>query len=198
MASSLVWARAADLLGLPRAPGWPAMLEPMQCAALQAGLATAAELREARLIDATLSDTCRAGKITCEAAQRLAQVTGRHVVGALGPGFVRQPRPVHTVQTYRIAAPAFVAWLRTQGETPSEHITAWVEATAPEPAPGVVPGTPKTWTPERLGELRAYRAAHGTKQAAARFGVSEARVRVLLPSDKPQPKGYSAFNSDLK
>jgi hypothetical protein len=52
----------------------------------------------------------------------------------------------------------------------------------------------KPWTPERLKELRDYRAKHGTKKAAAWARVSEARVRELLPGDKPKPKGYSAFN----
>lgn len=54
------------------------------------------------------------------------------------------------------------------------------------------------WTPDRLQELRAYRAAHGTKKAAEHFGISQSRVRALLPGDKPQPKGYSAFNPRAK
>lgn len=66
------------------------------------------------------------------------------------------------------------------------------------PPPDVVAGTPKTWTPERLEELSAYRKTHGTKKAAAFFRVSESRVRALLPSEKPQLKGYNAFNPNLK
>lgn len=56
----------------------------------------------------------------------------------------------------------------------------------------------KKWTPERLEELRAYREAHGTKKAAEWAKVSGARVRELLPSDKPAKKGYSAFTHRSK
>lgn len=68
------------------------------------------------------------------------------------------------------------------------------------PAPAIVarPAGAKRWTPERLEELHAYRAAHGTKKAAEWAGVSTSRVRALLPGDKPQPRGYSAFNLRVK
>ena len=42
--------------------------------------------------------------------------------------------------------------------------------------------------------MSAYRAEHGTKAAAEHYGISEARIRQLLPREKPQPKGYSAFS----
>jgi hypothetical protein len=54
-----------------------------------------------------------------------------------------------------------------------------------------VPG--KVWTPEKLAEMKAYREKHGTKKAAVHYQVSESRIRKLLPSDKPKPKGYSVF-----
>lgn len=63
-----------------------------------------------------------------------------------------------------------------------------------EPVPAApANGALKTWTGERLDELRAYRRAHGTQRAAEHFGVSASRVRQLLPSGKPATKGYSAF-----
>lgn len=52
----------------------------------------------------------------------------------------------------------------------------------------------KRWTDAALAELREYREKHGTKEAAKRFNVSEARVRRLLPTDKPKAKGFSAFS----
>lgn len=83
-------------------------------------------------------------------------------------------------------------WMRGQ-------FTAIDDAAAAEPLPTAIEaGTPKIWTPERLDELRAYRDKHGTKKAAAWAGVSESRVRILLPGDKPQGKGYSAFNPRTK
>ena len=51
----------------------------------------------------------------------------------------------------------------------------------------------KRWTPEKLAELKSYREKHGTKKAAKFFCISEQLVRQKLPSEKPQPKGYSAF-----
>ena len=55
------------------------------------------------------------------------------------------------------------------------------------------PGNGKVWTPEKLAEAGAYRKKHGTKKTAAHYQVSEARIRQLLPGDKPKQKGYSAF-----
>ena len=59
-----------------------------------------------------------------------------------------------------------------------------------------VPG--KVRTPEKLAEMKAYREKHGTKKAAAHYQVSEARIRKLLPGDKPKSKGYSAFTHHTK
>jgi hypothetical protein len=53
----------------------------------------------------------------------------------------------------------------------------------------------KKWNAERLLELSNYRRAHGTKRAAEKFAISESRVRQLLPSEDPQPTGYSVFNT---
>ena len=80
------------------------------------------------------------------------------------------------------------------------------EATQAEPqaAPVVAdsasnaPGNGKVWTPEKLAEAGAYRKKHGTKKTAAHYQVSEARIRQLLPGDKPTPKGYSAFTHRMK
>lgn len=58
---------------------------------------------------------------------------------------------------------------------------------------GVEPVTVKRWTLENLAELKSYREKHGTKKAAEFFRVSEQLIRQKLPSEKPQPKGYSAF-----
>lgn len=63
---------------------------------------------------------------------------------------------------------------------------------------GEVPSNGKKWTPERLAELKAYRDKHGTSDAAKQYGISPARIRVLLPGDKPRPEGYSAFTHHSK
>ena len=77
-------------------------------------------------------------------------------------------------------------------------------AAEPQAAPVVAdsasnaPGNGKVWTPEKLAEAGAYRKKHGTKKTAAHYQVSEARIRQLLPGDKPTPKGYSAFTHRMK
>ncbi len=93
-------------------------------------------------------------------------------------------------------AALFAAWLAANGEQPSPLVVAWFEAMgqghALPPATRHRPG--ERWTPEQLAELRAYRTEHGTAKAAEAFDITAARVRTLLPSEKPPPKGYSAFN----
>jgi hypothetical protein len=78
----------------------------------------------------------------------------------------------------KITAYAFQRWLETQGDSPSLLIRGWFALHARErKAPGG-----RKWTPKKLAELRDKR---GTKAAARQFGISEARVRQLLPTEKP-------------
>lgn len=53
-------------------------------------------------------------------------------------------------------------------------------------------GTPKAWDAAKLEELKQHRAAHGTKASAKHFGISEARVRQLLPGRTQKPSTASA------
>lgn len=46
---------------------------------------------------------------------------------------------------------------------------------------------------EELAEMKEYRARYGTKKTAAHYGISEARIRQLLPSELPNKSGYSVF-----
>lgn len=67
-------------------------------------------------------------------------------------------------------------------------------ATSVRPVNATPMAAGKRWTVQELESLRLYRAEHGTKAAAARFGISEQRVRELLPGEKQARKGFSAFN----
>jgi hypothetical protein len=58
---------------------------------------------------------------------------------------------------------------------------------------GSHPEEQKKWTPEKLAELRAFRDEHGTKAAAKKFGISEARIRQLLPTETPPRKSHLAL-----
>jgi len=64
--------------------------------------------------------------------------------------------------------------------------------------PAPAEGTSKKWTPEKLAELKAYRAANTMEATAAKFGISQQRIRELLPSGKPQKKPYSVFTHRIK
>ena len=63
------------------------------------------------------------------------------------------------------------------------------------PAP-VVAG--KKWTPEKLAELKAYREAHTMPETADKFGISEQRIRELLPSQKPKAKPFAGLIHRMK
>ena len=53
--------------------------------------------------------------------------------------------------------------------------------------------TPKRWTPEMLEKLKACREKQGTKAAAKQFGISDTRVRQLLPGKEAKPTGFGGF-----
>lgn len=51
-------------------------------------------------------------------------------------------------------------------------------------------GTQKRWTPELLAELKTYKDANGAKSAAAKYKVSESRIRHLLSKEKPKHRSH--------
>ena len=69
---------------------------------------------------------------------------------------------------------------------------------SPRFAPSVEAAHGKRWTPELIAELKAFRAARGTAEAAQKYGVSTARIRTLDPSENPKPRGVSAFSQRVK
>ncbi len=84
-----------------------------------------------------------------------------------------------------------------EGFDPSVTTTIAVSGTTPTAGQRPISAARKQgepWTPEALAELKAYRDVHGTKQAASHFHISESRVRVLLPGEKPKFKGYSVYH----
>jgi hypothetical protein len=81
----------------------------------------------------------------------------------------------------KITATEFKRWLDVQGDSPSTLIQSWFAQHSREPKS---PGR-KKWTPEKLAELRDYRDKHSTNAAAKKFGISDGRVRQLLPTEKP-------------
>lgn len=139
--SRLTWARARALLdehsagdvlrpaggvvlpwmGAPVCADWPARLIADHLARLQGGPAWRA-YRDA--VSAAIADGALPA-LRCETivAMTLQAPTGRLI-----------ERGTSAYIGMAADAPDFAAWLRAQRETPSEHIAAWVEATAPAPA----------------------------------------------------------------
>lgn len=70
-----------------------------------------------------------------------------------------------------------------------------VETTEPQTLPvphvGALGGV--KWTPEKLAELSAYRDGHTMPETALKFGISEQRIRQLLPSDKPKATPFAGL-----
>lgn len=86
---------------------------------------------------------------------------------------------------------------RLPAELPQNSKTLTLPGTeskqTPVPPAGTSGGTEKKWTPEKLAELRAYRDKHTMPQTSKKFGISGARVRQLLPTEKPKAKPFASL-----
>jgi len=114
-------------------------------------------------------------------------------------------RGVDWVQAQEKQEEAHEAWLRAMVSEllrPAAHQAPQQDARvcnrqAPTPfsAVGASSSTSsvKFWTPEKLTEAKDRREKYGTKETAKYYGVTVQRIRRLLPSDKANSTGYSAF-----
>lgn len=99
----------------------------------------------------------------------------------------------------KIELSAFREWVQTEKNWELHKGFPGAPASTATPSPAPVPtqsasnASGRVWTPEKLAEVKAYREKYGTQKAAEYFKVSTSLIRQKLPSDKPQPKGYSAF-----
>jgi len=116
------------------------------------------------------------------------------------------------LQGARLKPTDVLEWTRRTGAAPvplglDKLLGSQVIASSPEQAPSneSLPasepdhdsqgaGTIKRWTPERLEELRLYRAQYGTQAASEKFEVSAQRIRDLLPGKPKPPKRAGAFD----
>lgn len=98
------------------------------------------------------------------------------------------PYSSHQLARAKITYDAFSRYVESiQGTVVEEN-----QASTPPTVAG------KKWTPEKLAELRAFRETHTMPQTAAEFGITEQRIRQLLPSEDVVKKGYSAFTHRIK
>jgi hypothetical protein len=75
--------------------------------------------------------------------------------------------------------------------TPEQMAQVATAQEAATPAPEAANG--KKWTPEMLAELKAYRDAHTMQETAAAFGISEQRIRQLLPIKKAKAQPFAGL-----
>jgi hypothetical protein len=54
-------------------------------------------------------------------------------------------------------------------------------------------GSTKKWTDDKLVELRIWRDSHTMRETAARFGLSEQRIRQLLPRKNSAKKPFAGL-----
>lgn len=199
--SRLTWAKAKPLLSglFAEWPDqWPQRLAPVHLARLQAP-PNGKDWSLTRAFDEAITGACTAGELAHEMAAFVFPpvVFGCDLEDTPAQRKAKWLAQRTTRQLPAVTAADFVAWLGRQGETPSAHIAAWRDAMG-ETTTLETQSSAKRWTPERLADLRKHRDDHGTKKAAEWAGVSEARVRALLPGDKPTKKGYSAFTQGSK
>lgn len=88
--------------------------------------------------------------------------------------------------------PALAAALHTESNPEASADGSAIPATLVTPQSR---GTPIRWSPEMLEKLRACRDQRGAKAAAEEFGISEARVRQLLPRSKEDEPKAGAFGA---
>jgi hypothetical protein len=111
------------------------------------------------------------------------------------PGGVSFDRPPGE---WRVLRTALKTWMEVRAIRQAFGQSEPSATGEPVPATQSAPATGKTWTPERLAEVKAYRERNGTKAAASHFGISEALIRRKLPSTPPRPVGHSVFTHHIK
>ncbi|KQP35857.1 hypothetical protein [Pseudorhodoferax sp. Leaf274] len=138
--------------------------------------------RGERLVDLRTEQLC---ENILEAAQRVAGGTEeqraealnhwhRQLLDHMAGGMDFERRQFHRDEIAR--------WLKAMGLKSNYQFGA--SAAPGQEAQPATTGTTKRWTEDGLAALKAYRAEHGTKETAKHFGITEQRVRELLPQDK--------------
>ncbi|MEI8266757.1 MAG: hypothetical protein WCI59_13540 [Betaproteobacteria bacterium] len=134
--SDLAWTKAAALLKLIRADGWPDSLSIERLALLQAGHWDT----EAKAIAATLKDACKASRLSCS-AQEVTPRPPPRVVYQPSPFASREwaardfprpaarPAPPPPVTVYELRPEVFAGWLAQNKLQPTELVAAWFDAT---------------------------------------------------------------------
>lgn len=183
---------------------WPERLPPVFLAHLQAP-PTGKDYSRARAWQAAIENAVNARELP-SALQvfafepMIAVGLGSAInAGMEGRRYVHEPARPWIKEWPDIAAADFKVWLASEMETPSELVADWFDARCTAPAQTAAPVvTGRKWTPEKLAELKAYREAHTMPETAAEFRISEARIRKLLPTQKPKAEPFAALVHRIK
>lgn len=174
--SRLSWAKAKQTLAglFAEWPDqWPQRLAPVHLARLQAP-PNGKDRSLTRAFDEAISAACAAGELAHEKAAFVFPplVAWASLEDRPGEGAARWRAQCTTESLPAVTAGDFVAWLHKQGETPSGHVAAWVEATggAEVPVPGVVAAAKIA---------KATQAEERVNREDARLGECEAKGMVF-------------------
>ena len=106
-----------------------------------------------------------------------------------------RPSEVIAWATSRRCFPDFVFSQASNCASPNAPVME-SDATTLSPVPVVAGG--KKWTLEKLAELTAYRDTHTMPETASKFGISEQRIRQLLPSGKTKAELFAGLIHRMK
>jgi len=190
---NLKWRDAVADSGFPfteaeQKAGWPQAMTADKLAALQRPVphGTAPEykarLKAYRALEAAIVQACVEGAVKCSTETReTVKTTTRTMYSLTRNAPVQVPvREAETTEVKLIAAADFAAWLSTQSEEPSSHITAWLEALGTQTKTGPLATVATVATLPPLSTLGNDLLAPLVNKAIAECGEDKAAVFTLL------------------
>ena len=94
------------------------------------------------------------------------------------------------------ANPPRIGYLRIERDMLSAFLPPVTVPDRNSATPAPVAG--KKWTPDMLACLATYRGAHTMPETAEKFGITEQRIRQLLPSQKNQSEAVHGLVHRIK
>lgn len=132
------------------------------------------------------------GAIQSASMQKYARTLETELKGATFSAWLTfMPSAFETQIFDRLEIQRWIDAIQTQSGCDLKN-AATIKQTATPPTVHV-PANGRKWTPEKLVELKACREAHTMPETAKKFGISEQRIRQLLPSKKPKATPFTGL-----
>lgn len=164
-------------------PDWPEWFPPVMLAALQSPLRNS----DTRAWEAAIESAVTNGELASTPQMYFWHSPSKFFDDDLNDRGSAQSYPTVTARD-------FAVWLTAQNETPSELIAAWFEAMRVNSKTEAAPSeNGKKWTKGKLEELAEYRSGHTMIETASKFGITEQRIRQLLPRKKSKANPYAGL-----